>query len=190
MPLERNQICKISWFHGGPYHQNPLEACALRTCLSAFMVLKNIFLSFKRGWNLCTCNWARDVKKYLNYNQKHFDCPPLPGWPLLIQAILTVAKLTFLSKLLLCSFLALKLHCKLKSSYLTCTMIKLSMHVRARSVLVTNARQTWAFLLKIKYLLLSHLNDPENKKSLNWKTKLRSGRIRAYIWSWLDMAPL
>ena len=42
-------------------------------------------------------------------------------------------------------------------------------------------RQTWAFLLKIKYLLLSQLNDPENNKPLNWKTKLRSVKIRAFI---------
>ena len=81
MPLERHQNLQnfmVSWGTIPP-EPRPLEACALRTCVSAFMVLKNIFLSFKRGWNLCTCNWARDVKKYLNYNQKHFDCPPLPG---------------------------------------------------------------------------------------------------------------
>ena len=81
MPLERNQNLQNSQFHGGPYPQNPLEACALGTCVSTFMVLKNTpyFSSKGVGISICTCNWARDVKKYLNYNQKHFDCQPLPG---------------------------------------------------------------------------------------------------------------
>ena len=108
---------------------------------------------------------------------------PLPGWSLLIQAILTGAKLTFLSTQLLYSYVSskLKLHCKLKPSYLTCTAVTKTLHAVPDQCFVTKAKQSWAFLFKIKYLLLSHLNDPENKKSLNWKTKLRSGRIRAFI---------
>ena len=52
---------KFTKFPGGGIPPDPLEACALGTCASAFSTKKYSLFSFERGWNLRNSN----VNKFL-----------------------------------------------------------------------------------------------------------------------------
>ena len=78
MPLERNQNLQNFMVSCGTIPPEPPRGLRLSNLCEHLYGAKKYFLFFfKRRWNLCTSNWARDLKNYLNHNQKHFTDPSL-----------------------------------------------------------------------------------------------------------------